>query len=268
MTRGAVIAVVVGVLTTPLATSEAHAQSPAEFVVQGIQAYNNLELDVAADLLRQAPENRFDPACVDDPLGREKGIAERQVTLGDLFEVRVETKKCRTEQAVSEAVSAGGENVSDPSVEIGVIALVIPNGIFTEQQRQELVVGDCLHFSPDHAACLFVDLVAGQCGIGSGVNTREPVMLAHEERMHGGEGDLLVGPNVAGQEQGWVRASGIGQAIQIEGQQIAIAGQQASLPKERAEGVGARRVGAVYVRGIDPRGDLVHLLARVLSTRP
>src|SRR5438270_243539 len=98
---------------------------------------------------------------------------------------------------------------------------------------------------------------AAPFGVLLGQSARDPVVLADEQGLHGGQLDVLVGPDIAGREeltlghelsivrhrQRTVRKVG---AV-VQGQQVARTGLE-SAADVRTEGVRSRWVGAVDLR--------------------
>ncbi len=97
---------------------------------------------------------------------------------------------------------------------------------------------------------------------------RDAVVFAHEQRLHGGQVDILVGTDVAGEEQhvvGHRAFIGVRQTRAVERQQVAGTRLEPAAAVS-AEGIGANRVRTVDHGAVHKSADIVDLLAGV--TRP
>ena len=183
--------------------------------------------------------------------GVEERLGERDF-VADSAAVVVEELDVVVDQAVSEAESGGRELVGDVGIHLGVVAAVGGDGSAAEQRGQQLVVGDRLDLADDELAGGLVDLLVGEPGVGAGDLFGQLVVLADEQRVQGGQLDVLVGPHVAGEEV----AGGVG------GREVAGAGLELAAGEGAQAGSGGG-VGAVDHRAVEPGGDLVDLLAGV-----
>ena len=105
----------------------------------------------------------------------------------------------RLELAVDHAVGPvrhDRELVGDARVDARGVAPV--GSQLHAEVREELVVRDVLDLRADDAPGDLELLLVGQAGAGEA--RHDPVVLAEEERVDRGEGDVLVGPNVSGDD--------------------------------------------------------------------
>ena len=126
---------------------------------------------------------------------------------------------------MAEAVGGGGETRCDTRVDVRGVARIGPHRVVAEQGGEELVVGDGLDLRGHDLACLLVDFLVGQRGVVAS-DPSAPIVLAHEQRVQRRQLDVLVGPNVAGQES-WSSVTVRMLALNsCEWQQIAVAGPE------------------------------------------
>ena len=150
----------------------------------------------------------------------------------------------------------------------GAIAVVGWDGVGAEEDGEEFAVGDGLHFGADDHSGELVDFLIGDAGVAVAIFLSPLVVLPDEESVHGGEGDLFVGADIAGEEEGGAGAAGVVEGGVVVGEQfadIAVARLEFAGAVETAEGVGALLVGAVDVGGVDVGGDGIHLLPHAVD---
>ena len=152
-------------------------------------------------LRREAAQDRVDPALGADACRLEEGIAQRKVARRDLEATCVQTHQPSGNLGVAEAVAGRAEQIADARVDRGLVTGVRRQHPGAEQHRQELLDRDHLQLRAHPAARGLVDVLAAETGVVGPNLVREPVVLAHEERVQRRQADLLVGPYVAGQEQ-------------------------------------------------------------------
>lgn len=92
-------------------------------------------------------------------------------------------------------VADNGELIRQGCVFVRAVAVVVAEP--HAESREELVVGDVLRLSPNHAPR---DLELALLGERSRERRHDPVVLAREERVDRRERDVLVRPHIAGND--------------------------------------------------------------------
>lgn len=166
---------------------------------------------------------------------------------------------------MAESVGGGGEDVGNGGIDPRVVFAIGGQGVFADKDGKELIVGDCLHFrGHDHAGEL-VDFFTTGAWVDRGIRIGPVVVLPHEKRVHGEESDLLIGPDVASEEE--VRGEGgrgVGEAGRVVGEKVTdfrFRDLESTGAVEGAEFEGALVVGAINIGGVDVGADFIDLLA-------
>ncbi len=101
-----------------------------------------------------------------------------------------------------------------------VVAVVVVNGTGSQQCREEFVVGDRLQLGRDNRPRLLEDLFIGERRIFLGDLFGLLIMLPDPQCVHRGQGRVLVGADIACQEQRTAGTARVFEAGFVKGQQI------------------------------------------------
>ncbi len=115
--------------------------------------------------------------------------------------INVQSKDGGLEHGMAEPEGGGGEFIGDGGVCVGVVAGVCVERVRAQKGGEEFVVSNDLHLGTDHFSGGLVELFVVPTGISGGEFTRKAVVFAHEECVHCGQADLLVGADVTGDEE-------------------------------------------------------------------
>ena len=134
-----------------------------------------------------------------------------------------------------------------------MVARVRGQGVGSEQRGQPLGVSDDLQLGDDQAAGLLVELLIGPGRVGGLELGGDAVVLAHEQGLHGGQLDVLVGPDVAGREE------------LILGHDLGVVGHGQGAIGEGGAVIERKQVART---GLEPAADMTAELVRRHRVRP
>ena len=125
------------------------------------------------------------------------------VALGNRFEWSVQSEDNRVDQPVAEPERRRGKRVDNRRIHTRLVPVIVPqqsHSVRAEDFRKPFGVRDMLHRRPDNLPSLVIDLVSVPVRVQSAKFGSHSVVFAHPQGMHGQQSQLLVRPEIPGQE--------------------------------------------------------------------